>query len=199
MAKSPEPSSAPAVPIQPVGSPILCNPYHEPTEHWVFDRVTGEAQKLPGRREACYWFRTDQAKGVEYQGRLFAEENRVPLDLINALRSDVKRWRESRYEGATPITKELLAEWGRTDRPRRLFFCQREAVETIIYLAEIRFAGRRTRFAPRTTDADLAKLADDPAEPGFPSLRRLGCKMATGSGKTVVICLLYTSPSPRDS
>jgi tRNA U34 2-thiouridine synthase MnmA/TrmU len=46
--------------------------------------------------------------------------------------------RESGYEGATRITKELLAEWNRTDRFRRLFFCQREAAETIIYLAEIR-------------------------------------------------------------
>jgi len=190
MAKPPEPSTAGAVPIQPVGSPILCNPYHEPTEHWVFDQVTGEAQQFPGRREACYWFRTDEARLAEYQGRLFAEENRIPLDLINDLRYDVKRWRESGYLGARPITKELLREWNRADRPRRLFFCQREAVETVIYLAEIRHAGHRTRFTPKTTDAALAKLVDNPAEPGWPALRRLGCKMATGSGKTVVMAML---------
>src|SRR5262245_13281579 len=113
------------IPIQPVEDPILCNPYEEPTEHWVFDQVTGAAQRQPGRREACYWFRTERAHGVEYQGRLFAEENRVPLDLINDLRYDVRRWRESRYEGATPVTKQLLAEWNRPDRARRLFYCQR--------------------------------------------------------------------------
>ena len=190
MAKTADPATAGAVPIQPVGSPILCNPFHEPTEHWVFDRVTGEAQKIPGRREACYWFRTDQARSAEYQGRLFAEENRVPLELINSLRYDVKRWRDSRYEGATPITKELLAEWSRDDRPRRLFFCQREAVETILYIAEIRLGGRRTRFAPKTTDAEIAGLSDSPEGPGLPSLRRLGCKMATGSGKTVIMAML---------
>jgi type III restriction enzyme len=178
------------IPIQPVEDPILCNPYEEPTEHWVFDQATGEAQRQPGRREACYWFRTERAHGVEYQGRLFAEENRVPLDLVNDLRSDVRRWRESRYEGATPVTKQLLAEWNRPDRARRLFFCQCEAVETIVYLAEIRLAGRRPRFHPRFTDAHLGKLADQPDDPGWPALRRLGCKMATGSGKTVVMAML---------
>ena len=31
------------LPTQPVGAPILCGPYEEPTEHWVFDTATGEA------------------------------------------------------------------------------------------------------------------------------------------------------------
>jgi hypothetical protein len=78
----------------------------------------------------------------------------------------------------------------RSDRSRRLFFCRREAVETVIYLAEIRLAEKQTRFKPRTTEADLASLKDDPAEPGWPSLRRLGCEMATGIGKTVVMAML---------
>jgi type III restriction enzyme len=190
MARSAEPRTAGPAPIQPVETPILCSPYSEPTEHWVFDEVTGEASKLQGRREACYWFRTEEAKGVEYQGRLFAEENRVPLEIVNRLRHDVRRWRESGYEGATQVTKQLLAEWKRADRIRRLFFCQLEAVETVIYLAEIRLAGRRTRFSPQTTDANLARLVDDPSTPGMPSLRRLGCKMATGSGKTVVMAMV---------
>jgi len=182
--------TTPRIPIQPVEDPILCNPYAEPTEHWVFDPVTGEAQKQSGRREACYWYSTERARGVEYQGRLFAEENRVPLDLINDLRSDVRRWRDSRYEGATPVTKQLLAEWNRPDRARRLFFCQREAVETVIYLAEIRLSEKQTRFKPRFSEAHLSKLADQPENPDWTALRRLGCKMATGSGKTVVMAML---------
>ena len=35
------------------------------------------------------------------------------------------------------------------------------------------------------TDEDLAKLVDTPNEPDIPDLIRYGCKMATGSGKTV--------------
>lgn len=56
------------------------------------------------------------------------------------------RWRESQYEGVTPITRELLRFWASPERARRLFFCQREAVETVIYLAEILRSGKRLRF-----------------------------------------------------
>jgi type III restriction enzyme len=95
---------------------------------------------------------------------------------------------------------------------RRLFFCQREAVETVIYLAELRMPGksRRTGFQKFSlADEDLEKLlrgerpafelaspdyfpklVDQPAERDLLSLVRLGCKMATGSGKTVVMAML---------
>ena len=36
----------PNVPIQPVASPIICSPYVEPGEHWVFDTATGSAERL---------------------------------------------------------------------------------------------------------------------------------------------------------
>ena len=65
---------------------------------------------------------------------------------MNRLRDDVRRWRESNYRNATNVTRELLNHWKREDKERRLFFCQREAVETIIWLAEIRRAGKRTGF-----------------------------------------------------
>jgi len=127
--------SAPAqdqLPIQPVEKPILCNPYAEPTEHWMYDTQTGEAHRVPGRRPASYWFKTQRV--ATQQIAMFAEEEREDLPLVNALRQDVKRWRESGYEGATTLTKELLRYWWRSDRPRRLFFCQLEAAETIIFL-----------------------------------------------------------------
>ena len=43
------------------------------------------------------------------------------------------------------MTQELLRHWASDRRPRRLFFCQREAVETIIYLAELRIPGKSSR------------------------------------------------------
>jgi type III restriction enzyme len=141
----------PYLPIQPVNKPILCSPYEEPTEHWVYDRATGEPSRMSSRRPASYWYKTQRTGSV--QGELFAEEERDDLPLVNALREDVKRWRQANYENATPVTKQLLAYWTRTDRARRLFFCQREAVETIIYLTELWASGRRTRWNP-TFDVD---------------------------------------------
>ena len=176
------------IPIQPVEQPILCSPYKEPDAHWIYDTQTGEAIRQPGRREAGYWYTTRRTGSAQME--LFQEEERDNLPFVNALREDVKRWRESKYENATTVTKELLQHWALEDLPRRLFFCQREAVETIIFLAEIRHASKYTRFNPQFTDADLAKLIDTPNTPDLPDLIRYGCKMATGSGKTVVMAML---------
>jgi type III restriction enzyme len=198
------------VPIQPVDKPILCKPYDEPTEHWFYDPETGKASRNPGRREASYWYKTQRTGGA--QRILFAEEQRDDLPLVNALREDVRRWRKSNYENATPVTKQLLAHWSSSDRSRRLFFCQLEAVETIIYLREILASGKRPRwhaslklsvedyqllcrgkkpsFIMETRLNVYPSLIDAPNEPESPSLTRYGCKMATGSGKTVVMAML---------
>ncbi len=176
------------VPVQPVERPILCSPYEAPSLHWHYDRVTGEATRMAGRRPARYWYKTkDQAAG---QLSLELAEGQDDLVTVNQLRSDVQRWRESGWEGATPITKELLRHWWSKDRARRLFFCQLEAVETVIYLSEILHSGRRPRFKPAFPFSDLAKLVDTPANPDLLPLIRYGCKMATGAGKTVVMSML---------
>ena len=178
----------PQLPVQPVEQPILCSPYEEPTAHWTYDTQTGEASKQSGRRDAGYWYKTERTGSDQL--KLFQEEQRDDLPLVNALRDDVRRWREVNYRNATPVTRELLRHWTREDLLRRLFFCQREAVETIIYLAEIRQGGKRLGFNPKFTDEDLAKLVDSPNTPDIPDLIRYGCKMATGSGKTVVMAML---------
>ena len=194
--RSSSPTEGVQTPMQPVEKPILCSPYEEPTEYWLYDQGTGEASRAPGRRPAGHWFKTDRSV-PDQQGRLLAEENYEDLPHVNRLREDVRRWRDSGYRNATNVTRKLLRHWHGEDRPRRLFFCQTEAVETVIYLAEIRMGGKRTSFTPRFTDEDLAKLVDAPALPSgrppedaLPALTRLGCKMATGSGKTVVMAML---------
>jgi type III restriction enzyme len=138
-----------SLPIQPVDRPILCSPYVEPHEHWAY--TNGEPFKVPGRRPASYFYKnrgaqpvgglfrqTTSSAGRGSTGDIFAEEVREELPFVNALRQDVSRWRASGYEGATNITKELLRHWTSPDRPRRLFFCQIEAVETIIFLIDHR-------------------------------------------------------------
>ncbi len=199
------------LPVQPVGQAIICNPYREPHKYWLYDTLTGEASEIAGRRPAGYWFKTERTgRG---QRELFVEETREDLTLVNLLRQDVKRWRESGYRGAPKVTRDLLAHWQRADLPRPLFFCQREAVETVIYLAEIRMSGRsgRTRFHNfEVGDDDMARLLrgerpsfhekgvyyptliDAAGDASLRSLIRMGCKMATGSGKTVVMAMLIS-------
>ena len=178
------------IPIQPVEQPILCNPYEEPDAHWVYDTETGEATKRSERRQAGYWYKTQRTGSEQLQMRFIQEEQRDDLPLVNALRNDVRRWRASNYRNATVVTRELLRHWGREDKERRLFFCQREAVETIIYIAEILQGYKNPGFNPQFTEADLDKLVDLPNTPDLPDLIRYGCKMATGSGKTVVMAML---------
>ncbi len=176
------------IPVQPVERPILCSPYAAPSLHWEYDRATGEATKMAGRRPARYWYKTKE----QVQGQLTLElvEGQDDLVTVNQLREDVARWRDSGWEGSEPITRELLRHWSSPERPRRLFFCQLEAAETVIYLAEILQSGRKPRFKPQFLLADLAKLTDAPANPDLLPLTRYGCKMATGSGKTVVMAML---------
>ena len=196
-------------PTQAVDEPVINSPYEEPQQHWVYK--DGNPFLEARRRPASYWYKTRRTG--EAQAELFAEEERDELPLINRLREDVERWREANYRGASPVTKDLLNWWIRDDRPRRLFFCQREAVETIIYLLEFAIPGRlpRTGFRSFEVDADevakllngekpsftpqenedfFPRLIDAPNDENLLALRRLGCKMATGSGKT-------TSSGPR--
>lgn len=171
------------IPIQPVDKPILCSPYEEPTAHWVYDPETGRPSRQDGRRVAGYWMDAYGTINEQLELSIAREEGWSTLPIVNKLRSDVKRWRESEYRNATNITRQLLRYWQREGRQRPLFFCQLEAVETIIYIAEIRRAKHRLGFKPEFEDEDLEQLRDD-------ELIRYGCKMATGSGKTVVMAML---------
>lgn len=200
-AAAPEPA-----PVQAVSRPILCSPYDEPGEHWKYARGEAAPERVPGRRPASYYYMTKRTGAAQLQ--MFAEPERDELELVNLLRADVKRWREADYPGAEQVTKQLLRHWANAELPRRLFYCQREAVETIIYLREILDAGRTTRWKQKLTPDDYARLKvnekpgfveqqaswyprliDAPASGNGPLLR-YGCKMATGSGKTVVMAML---------
>jgi type III restriction enzyme len=213
--QSPDPTQA-ELPIQaPVEEPIINSPYYEPTQHWSYSKQ-GKALKTPGRRRASYFWTTQKTGSLQqtFEAEGFDTDfGSDDLPLVNALRHDVARWRDSKYENATQVTKQLLRHWQAKDRKRRLFFCQIEAVETMIYLNEILASGRRTRWAQKVTKADydrmlkgerpeLAKgmgtadyfptMADQPSNPDWVPLPRMGCKMATGSGKTVVMAMIIT-------
>ena len=199
-------------PTQAVDAPILGSPYKEPVEHWNY--IAGVPTRMPGRRNAGYFF-TGRRTGSK-QENLFAEETFADLPLVNRLRADISRWRASGYRGATRTTRDLLEHWKREDRERPLFFCQIEAIETIIYLLELAIPGKLSRTGFKNFEVDgpnlarllegvLPKFAEIEDEDGFfprlidPSfdkaeyplaLTRMGCKMATGSGKTLVMSMI---------
>ena len=191
-------------------SPIVCNPYRAPQIHWNWDEAN-RLQKIPTRRAAGYYYKTERFGAGT--ASLF-DQNWDELTLVNRLRDDVTRWRESGYQNPSPTvtTRKLLNYWFERERERPFFFCQREAVETLIYLAELRLHGKSSTRNLNLEDDDLGKLLrgerpsfydatstlfhptliDAAADrERFPiELRRAACKMATGSGKTVVMALM---------
>ena len=68
---------SPKVPIQPVDKPIICSPYDEPTDHWLYETQTGRASHAGKRRPASYWYKTERTGSA--QEELFAEEERDDL------------------------------------------------------------------------------------------------------------------------
>jgi type III restriction enzyme len=199
-------------PTQAVPNPILNNPYESPQSYWLYQN--GVPSQVPGRRPARYYFKTKRIGSAQSDMDLFKEENEEDLPLVNALRKDVRRWHETDYRGASQVTRELLAWWLRKDSPRRLFFCQQEAVETLIYLLEIAIPGRlrTTGFQKFEVNQDqfsqlltgvkpdfpgissdfFPRLIDPATDSGQLALRRMACKMATGSGKTIVMAMIIT-------
>ncbi len=106
-------------------------------------------------------------------------ERREHNTLINDIRREIERWRASNWNGVTPYTRKLLAHWAVREEP--VLFCQREAAETAIFLAEI---------AGRHGTADYRRRLEPENELHNDGLPRIGLKMATGTGKTVVMAML---------
>ena len=167
---------------------IICSPFEEPERHFVFDREKRRTtEKIePGRRPSFYWeLPKQQDRRSERQGD-FLDGRTVEHDDINGARLIVGKWRGmgdsySAY-ATTRTTQKLLAHWRDAVRYPRLFFCQLEAVETAIYLNEVE--RQIDRKEP------LAKMLRRQQETYHPLFSRTAFKMATGSGKTLVMGML---------
>ncbi len=150
---------------------ILNSPYEEPSRYWSYQRETREFTLKEGRRPAGYLRASESSKSFDDPGEF------IELPLVNQIRPRVKAWREAGYPGTTGITKRLLQHWWdpeQRESDRRFFFCQLEAIETLIWRAE----------APASEHVGL----DVPSDGG--DFTRLCSKMATGSGKTIVMAML---------
>ena len=179
--------------------------------------------EIPGRcpweKPTSYLIKDDAA----VSGWRMDESDRRPsrLLLVPKIRAAVDAWREGGYKGASDVTRRLFEYWFEEDHevpdfgvPFRYYFCQREAIETLVWLVEI--AGQRDTlkliqahatifkkdlFANNITfqttmdsrrqlrryvpELDAEGVQDLPPE----NLCRFAFKMATGSGKTWVIAM----------
>ena len=148
---------------------IINSAFREPEKHWRYDRNAQTFEQTPGRRPAGY-FIAGQGSNAYNDIGLFME-----LPLVNAIRGRVKAWREAGYPGVTGVTRKLLAHWNDPDaRQYRFFFCQLDAIETLVWLVE----------GPAAEKTGIAIPGDGGA------FRRICTKMCTGGGKTTVMAML---------
>ena len=149
---------------------IISSPYEEPREHWSYERAARTFTKTEGRRPAGYVMATPGSQAFDDPG-VFVE-----IPLVNDIRKRIKKWRENGYPGVTGITKRLLEHWYKLEERqyRRFFFCQLEAIETLIWLFE-------------ASDSEKVGI-EIPSDGG--EFKRICSKMATGSGKTIVMSML---------
>jgi len=123
-----------------------------------------------------------------YQIPATQRESRAAL--VNTIREAVHDWRRRGYEGVTPTSRRLLQFWFESDHLTSkgdeflYYYCQREAIETLIYLYEVIKA--RDLYSLATLYDRNGRIHVNPADDRW---ARYVCKMATGSGKTKVMAL----------
>lgn len=152
----------------------LFEPWEEPTAHRIRADKDGEPAKVVKHRRPSQ------------------------IAIAQNLRSDLRDWREAHYAGASDTTRHLLDHWfNRSHRKStpageefefQYYFCQREAIETLIYLKEVRQLESLSQVVGEYggPDAEVAALGITEEEDAW---SRYAFKMATGSGKTKVMSL----------
>jgi len=181
--------------------PILNSPYDYPSEHWQLNKDGQPSDKtIPNRRPSELitpvprpkkqrGSKASQAEMVlNASDGLSDEEQAYTLKpIVNEIRSQVDEWRKLPSPdqwGVTPTTARLLQHWRHHKfQSIRPFFCQVEAVETAIWLAEV--APRKSARGKKIwAHLDNANAASNP------DLFRIALKLATGAGKTTVMAML---------
>ncbi len=179
--------------------PILNSPYEYPKQHWELDaqgqptlRIIESRRKAefitPIPKPRKHKESADQRELIFDEGKgLSTEEQQYdPTSMINKIRGYVDQWRtlpNPKDWQVTPETVRLLQHW-RLHRFNNIrpFFCQIEAVETIIWLTEV---------APRLDKASKEILETlQRANLSNPDLLRIALKLATGAGKTTVMAMI---------
>lgn len=146
---------------------IINSPYVVPTQHWE-ERPDGTLAVKAERRPAGYEIFDARANTRRVES----------LHLVNTIRGRVDQWRDAGYPGVTIVTRRLLEHWRDPDAARQypFYFCQLEAIETLIWWVE--------------AAAEYRQGIAIPGDGG--PWDRLCNKMATGAGKTTVMAMIIT-------
>ena len=179
--------------------PVVNSPYKIPERHWELDESGQPTNRIIDRRRRVSFVtpipkpkKGKKALPVlvfdEEASRLEAEGQQYDLtQTINRVRESVDRWRALPDPGQWRVTLEtarLLQHWRHHEfNLFQPFFCQVEAVETVIWLTEVASAIGRTG----RPFLDHLRDVNEQANPG---LARLALKLATGAGKTTVMAML---------
>ena len=199
----PVPASSPE-PHRFFAQPILNSPYAYPSRHWELDPSGQPTQRIIDSRRRAEFITPipppQKHKGAGKQGQLLFDEGRGLTNakqsyshtaIINAVREEVDRWRLIPNPAdwrVTPDTARLLQYWRHHPFSNyRPFFCQVEAVETVIWLTEVapQVGKAGQRFLDHLEQCRREAHADPTA-----GLLRLALKLATGAGKTTVMAML---------
>jgi type III restriction enzyme len=169
-----------------IENPVINSPFEEPHRHFKFteDGITDEIAE--GRRISQYFVpiprpKKKSAKQMALPGNEWTSDRVEENKDINRIRERVEIWRKGGFVGLTKTTARLLEYWKREDRERKLFFCQIEALETAIWITEV---------APKYSETWVENLLREKNIQSNPLIYRIAFKMATGSGKTVVMAML---------
>jgi type III restriction enzyme len=178
--------------------PIINSPYECPVRHWELDAAGQPTQRILDTRRRAEFItpipKPKKRKTPDQQEMVFneglglstAQQQYDPTPIINEIRQHVAQWRawpNANDWQVTPETARLLAHWRHHPFNNvRPFFCQVEAVETAIWLAEV---APQSKAGKRFLDHLAA--ANEEANP---ALMRLALKLATGAGKTTVMAML---------
>ncbi len=181
--------------------PIINSPYEYPAQHWELDDEGQPTQQIIATRRGAKFITPiprprQRGRAREPQGRLVmdegagmstAEQEYDVTAAVNEIRRHVDTWRNIPSPsdwGVTPETARLMLHWRQHKFSHyRPFFCQVEAVETLIWLTEV---------APRLGQNErrvLQRLANANHEAN-PELLRTALKLATGAGKTTVMAMI---------
>jgi type III restriction enzyme len=174
--------------------PILNSPYAVPQDHWELDEDGLPTQRvLAGRRPVRFLTPIPKPKKQSSKQialtlhELSTEKQQLELGgRIEELRQEVAKWRmrtDPKTWQVSPETARLLQHWRAHEfQGPRPFFCQIEAVETVIWLTEV---------APNAREGKrFLEYLESTRAAGQSPLSRLALKLATGSGKTTVMAML---------
>lgn len=179
--------------------PILNSPYEKPARHWELDKDGQPTEQIqPTRRRADFispipkprkrkGAGTQTSLALQNEDGISTQKQQYASAKINELRAEVDAWRKLPNPSdwlVSPETARLLDHWRNYKFTGvRPFFCQVEAVETVIWLTEV--APKRNSWKENY----LKHLVDSNREAN-PELLRLALKLATGAGKTTVMSML---------